>query len=82
MMKKQTAVEWLLSKLTLQLDTNRYEDVEGCDVSEIANQAKEMEREQIFKACDFGRAYGYNQATGYPNHIHNPEQYYTKTYSK
>jgi hypothetical protein len=73
MMKKQTAVEWLLSKLTLQLDANRYEDVEGCDVSEIANQAKQMERDQIAEAYDQHRCVG-NFESG--------EQYYNETYSK
>jgi hypothetical protein len=71
-MKKQTAVEWLYSEWSRN-GTIFIEDLE---------QAKEMEREQIIEACDFGRAYGYNQATGYPNPISNPNQYYDKTYGK
>jgi hypothetical protein len=74
MMKKQTAVEWLMQEMFKSKLNGYYE--------KLLIQAKQMEREQIFKACDFGRAYGYNQATGYPNHIHNPEQYYNETYSK
>jgi hypothetical protein len=73
MMKKQTAVEWLLSKLTLQLDANRYEDVEGCDVSEIADQAKQMEREQIEEAY---------KSDLHPCSDEDAEQYYNETYSK
>ena len=93
-MKKQTAVEWLVEQILSEV--NQYNDdctkvvgveywnaFRSCtDLSEYVDKAKQMEREQIFKACDFGRAYGYNQATGYPNHIHNPEQYYNETYSK
>jgi hypothetical protein len=82
-MKKQTAVEWLLSKLTLQLDAGRYEDVEGCDVSEIANQAKEMEREQIIEA------HGDKQKTKSNPHslvtygyTYTGEMYYNETYLK
>jgi hypothetical protein len=78
-MKKQTAVEWLVDQIQEQLNVFLPGGV-LCET--MLNKAKEMEREQIFKACDFGRAYGYNQATGYPNHIHNPEQYYKQTYSK
>jgi hypothetical protein len=71
-MKKQTAVEWIYDEWSRN----------GTIFIEDLDKAKQMEREQIFKACDFGRAYGYNQATGYPNHIHNPEQYYKQTYLK
>ena len=78
-MKKQTAVEYLLSKLTLQLDANRYEDVEGCDVSEIANQAKQMEREQIEEAFDKGLITE-NVYRGYDDK--KAEHYYNETYSK
>ena len=67
--KKQTAIDWLADRLeSITLD--------------LFEQAKQMEREQIIEACDFGRAYGYNQATGYPNPISNPNQYYDKTYGK
>jgi hypothetical protein len=73
--KKQTAVEWL---------ENQYIKHSGnlLEIKKSFEQAKQMEREQIIEACDFGRAYGYNQATGYPNPISNPNQYYDKTYGK
>jgi sulfatase maturation enzyme AslB (radical SAM superfamily) len=83
--KKQTAVEWLIEKMktynmTVSVHNTSHENV--MDFYKAIEQAKEMEREQIIEACDFGRAYGYNQATGYPNPISNPNQYYDKTYGK
>ena len=68
---KQTAVEWLVEKLDQNFDYI---------ADTIIEQAKAMEKEQIIKSCDFGRAFGYNQATGYPNPVSNPEQYYNETY--
>jgi hypothetical protein len=41
-MKKQTAVEWLVSKLSITFQTMYSEEIE---------QAKAMEKEQINKAC-------------------------------
>jgi hypothetical protein len=87
MMKNQTAVEYLHNRIKdksvlMQNSEGYYICIRVGALEEIINQAKQMEREQIIKACDFGRAYGYNQATGYPNHIHNPEQYYNETYLK
>jgi hypothetical protein len=81
MMKKQTAVELLIKSFEERIKNG---NTHHClyDLLAQLHQAKQMEREQIIKACDFGRAYGYNQATGYPNHIHNPEQYYNETYLK
>jgi hypothetical protein len=77
MMKKQTAVEYLLSKLTLQLDTDRYEDIEGCDVSEIAEQAKQMEKQELEKFYNHGQ-------WAIIDHGHGDtfEDYYKQTYSK
>jgi hypothetical protein len=77
--KKQTAVEWLVNELN---NRNWNTDFYKSDIISLIEQAKQMEREQIIEACDFGRAYGYNQATGYPNPISNPNQYYDKTYGK
>ena len=76
-MKKQTAVEYLLSKLTLQLAANRYEDVEGCDVSEIAEQAKQMEKQELEKFYNHGQ-------WAIIDHGHGDtfEDYYNETYSK
>jgi len=73
MENKQTAVEWLIEKFMTENTTR-----EGWH--EIFEQAKEMEKQQIMKACDFGRAYGYNQATGFPNPVSNPEEYYNETF--
>lgn len=82
---KQTAVEWLVEELRKHEFLGTFctpEELENKKkyVESIIEQAKEMEKEQILKACDFGRAYGYNQATGYPNPISNPEKYYNETF--
>jgi hypothetical protein len=45
-MKKQTAVEWLVSKLSITFQTMYSEEIE---------QAKAMEREQIVAAHDAAR---------------------------
>ena len=69
-MEKQTAVEWLVEQILKE------KGLVDLDIQ----AAKEMEKQQIMQACDFGRAYGYNQATGFPNPVSNPEEYYNKTF--
>ena len=44
-MKQQTAVEWLVEKLELDM----YQDLDDNTIK-IIDQAKEMEKEQMFKA--------------------------------
>ena len=71
---KQTAVEWLIDKLS-------YSTTDGTIISHhkiitnLVEQAKEMEREQISKAYVFGSAYGIDINNGL-----NPNNYYKETY--
>lgn len=45
MTKKQTAVEWIVSKLSITFQTMYIEEIE---------QAKQIEKEQIIDAVDYG----------------------------
>ena len=63
-MQKQTAVEWLAEK-TAEL---------GYVSTNILEQAKQMEKEQIIEAYDDGWLYN-NQGK------YNPEQYYKEKYN-
>ena len=60
-MKKQTAVEWL------ELELKKLPMV---DVTQVFQQAKAMEKEQIIKAV----------LDGYRSHPYMAEQYYNETY--
>jgi len=71
--KQLTAIEWLEKISNGGLVTKKH-------FNELLEQAKEIEKQQIIDACIFGRAYGYNQATGFPNPVSNPEQYYNLTF--
>jgi len=82
MMKKQTAVEWLIEQILSEV--NQYNDdctkvvgveywnaFRSCtDLSEYVDKAKQIEREQIIEAYDNS------------DPRDSAEQYYTKTYSK
>ena len=69
--KTLTAIEWLAEK-TAEL---------GYVSSDIFEQAKAMEKEQISKAWDDGDyAYFYSKETG--RDFENGEQYYNETYGK
>ena len=71
---KQTAVEWLYEKILLTpLDIR--------EINKCLDQAKAMEKEQIFEAWDNGFANGYD--LGKYNDECSPEdaeQYYNETY--
>jgi len=73
-MAQQTAVEWLIEQL------NKNENIRwrGAPVSELTEQAKAMEKEQIMDAYDQD-LYG-----GLSSHMKfdNGEQYYNETYIK
>jgi hypothetical protein len=66
--KKQTAVEWLRSKMFIECLDNSYE---------LFEQAKQMEREQIMQG--FGEGLIYDKKSMYTP---SEEQYYNKTYEK
>ena len=65
--KKQTAVEWLVEQFDLEMQDDFH-------LTKI-KQAKEMEKQQIIEACDYGKKY--NETFDY-----SAEQYYTETYGK
>jgi len=69
---KQTAVEWLL---------DRIEDVDLTEKlwENVKQQAKEMEKQQIFDAWDNGydKGFGYSDAK-----FNSSEQYYNETFKK
>jgi hypothetical protein len=72
----QTAVEWLVEKLTPMNWTKEYMQEYYKDA---INQAKEMEKQQIIKAYDLGSL----SEMQYPDPktvIENGEQYYNKTF--
>ncbi len=66
-MEKQTAVEWLISKLEPHL----YPDFELVD---LINQAIEMEKENIIKAHNVGSKWGFEDV------LEEGEKYYKETY--
>lgn len=73
-----TAVEWLEEQLTYQYEgqtLNKFYDWK--DITEIYNQAKEMEKQQILDAFDEGSSDGYD---GWGST--NKEKYYNETYGK
>jgi hypothetical protein len=68
MNKQQTALQWLEHQLNLTGKTHFF------SLRELIEQAKQMEKEQIKEAYEFGTgdAYNYNDDEG--------EQYYNETY--
>ena len=77
-MAQQTAVEWL------EQEINRIGIKESNTpqwLTELYEQAKQMEKEQISKAWDDGDyAYFHSKETG--RDFDNGEQYYNETYNK
>ncbi len=69
-MSKQTAVEWIQHQVKQQGITHYF------SLTEILEQAKEMEKEQITEAFKEGNLY-HGWALK-----HEPEQYYNETYKK
>ena len=69
---KQTAVEWLIEKLTNR-QNGVFDGFPYLSVDEIYEQAKEMEKEQIEEAYKYARAH-WSREDG------NAERYYEQTY--
>ena len=67
-MSKQTAVEWIQQQVKQQGITHYF------SLTEILEQAKEMEKEQIKEAFDNGNEQGYLCEGG--------KQYYNETFKK
>ena len=77
-MKQQTAVEWLVRKLSTELigeiPLHRWDEIRN-----VIQQAKQMEKEQIGKAWDDGDyAYFYSKETG--RDFDNGEEYYNEKF--
>ena len=72
-MKNQTSIEWLVEQLGLAFELENYQ-------SEI-NQAKEMEKEQIFDAWDVAHQAGRFEGKGIAEeNWQTSEQYYNETF--
>ena len=77
---KETAVEWLINELK---KSKHYQQMinevhqNSTIVSDILEQAKEMEKEQISQAYVFGSAYGIDLKNGL-----NPNNYFKENFNK
>ena len=71
---KMTAVEWLIEELRGAHVKGDF-IFNGVITSELIEQAKEMEKEQITEAHTFGYVIG-----GGKGDLYNPEQYYNETF--
>ena len=69
---KQTAVKWLIKKLTNR-ENGIFDGFPHLSVGEIYEQAKEMEKQQIIDAYKFGISDEY---------VIGSEQYYNETFGK
>lgn len=76
MSKQQTAVEWLEDRLDnlLELYASEWDKV-----SNVINQAKAMEKEQIETAYSHGQNNGYMYRDG-TGDIIKPDQYFNQTF--
>ena len=77
-----TAVEWLLEAIGYKQESDRTTTINihpDCDVSDLVERAKQMEKEQIEKAFSAGQETPIN----HPNLPHySREEYYNDTYNK
>ncbi len=78
--KQQTAVKWLIKKLSTELigeiPLHRWDEIREC-----VQQAKEMEKQQIISAYLSGKINGV--ASTIQNELNKPsEQYYKETYGE
>ena len=71
---KQTAVEWLISKLSY-LTSDGTIITHHKDITELVEQAKEMEKEQIEQAFNEGDLFSHN-------YDESGEKYYIYTFEK
>jgi hypothetical protein len=72
----KTAVEWLADELCYITDNGRYIIDNTDDVTDVVNQAKEMEKEHISKAYFEGWCCPHGE--GFPE---TGEQYYNETFT-
>jgi hypothetical protein len=67
----KTAVEWLLEQLDVETVLTRRQ------LSDVINQAKQMEKEQITEAHTIGYIIG-----GGNGDLYNPKEYYNETFKQ
>jgi hypothetical protein len=74
--KKETAVEWYADKLLSILGdlVNNFTKEQTLANHYALKQAKEMEKEQIIDACDYGKQY-------HEKFDYTSEQFYKETYT-
>jgi hypothetical protein len=78
---KQTAVEWLVEKLQNR-QNGIFKGIHYMSLDEIYNLAKEMEKQQIMEAFDYGD-YCIDLPDGtWEQKYKSPEQYYNEEYGK
>jgi hypothetical protein len=73
----KTAVEWLADELCYITNSGRYIIDNTDDVTDVVNQAKEMEKEQIKTAYLNGNAFGIDIDNGL-----SPSHYYNQTFKQ
>jgi hypothetical protein len=82
--KKNTAVDWLVNELTYKSKNGElWISFDSCaDISEYANRAKEMEKEQLLQAYTFGTFNGIENMIGFESKNESSEEYYNKTFKR
>ena len=77
-MSKQTAVEWMVDILERYIQNLSEDDLEN--LSNLFEQAKQMEKEQIELSNSIGFEDGCHSVKGFPLSFESSEQYYNETY--
>jgi hydroxymethylpyrimidine pyrophosphatase-like HAD family hydrolase len=81
----KTAVEWLADELCYITDNGRYIIDNTDDVTDVVNQAKEIEKEQIENSYESGIEKGINRYSSEEYNIEyyqTAEQYYNETFKQ
>ena len=84
---KQTAVEWLFEQLT-EVDykcinktfLQNNNSLAGFKLRELFEKAKEMEKQQIIQAVDYGKNHSYDYSEDNEVDYYSAEQYYNETF--
>ena len=75
-MAQQTAVEWLVKKISDQY--NKSNKIHTAFIRQIIDKAKEIEKQQIIDAVTYGNILEFYDGT----EIEIAEQYYNETYNR
>lgn len=71
---KYTAVEWLVEELkSRSINLNKWN-------SDLVEQAKEIEKQQIIDAVDYGKNHSYDYSEDNEVDYYSAEQYYNETF--